>query len=166
MKLILFFVISCLALHNGNGAPTNAVYKFVRCNPEGDQANCVTHGTAKMEWSPELPSKLPASTAEFLEAEAEEGENPRQEEEEEEMLVRDEEGESPVLTEEGSGYEGSGESPFMADWPFVTAEGESGSGMSEKDVERYEGESWSGMSPAGKARPAEPELREEDLLQL
>uniref|UniRef100_A0A8C8DU03 Uncharacterized protein n=1 Tax=Oryzias sinensis TaxID=183150 RepID=A0A8C8DU03_9TELE len=39
-----------------------SVYKFVRCNPNGDLANCVVQQTPKMPWSPELPSKLPAST--------------------------------------------------------------------------------------------------------
>jgi len=48
------------------GAPRTAVYKFVRCNPEGDQANCVTQQSPKMAWSPELPAKLPASTARYL----------------------------------------------------------------------------------------------------
>uniref|UniRef100_A0A3Q1BXY5 Uncharacterized protein n=1 Tax=Amphiprion ocellaris TaxID=80972 RepID=A0A3Q1BXY5_AMPOC len=45
------------------GAPRTAVYKFVRCNPEGGQANCVTQQTPEMTWSPDLPAKLPASRA-------------------------------------------------------------------------------------------------------
>uniref|UniRef100_A0A672F9J5 Uncharacterized protein n=1 Tax=Salarias fasciatus TaxID=181472 RepID=A0A672F9J5_SALFA len=48
------------------GAPRTAVYKFVRCNPEDDDANCVTQQTQEMEWSPDLPGKLPASAAQNL----------------------------------------------------------------------------------------------------
>lgn len=48
------------------GAPRTAVYKFVRCNPNGDQTNCVVQQTPEMPWSPELPSKLPSSTAQYL----------------------------------------------------------------------------------------------------
>uniref|UniRef100_A0A3P8SBT5 Uncharacterized protein n=1 Tax=Amphiprion percula TaxID=161767 RepID=A0A3P8SBT5_AMPPE len=48
------------------GAPRTAVYKFVRCNPEGSQANCVTQQTPEMTWSPDLPAKLPASAAQKL----------------------------------------------------------------------------------------------------
>uniref|UniRef100_A0A8C2X0I3 Uncharacterized protein n=1 Tax=Cyclopterus lumpus TaxID=8103 RepID=A0A8C2X0I3_CYCLU len=47
------------------GAPRTAVYKFVKCNPEGDQANCVTQQSPKMAWSADLPAKLPASTAHY-----------------------------------------------------------------------------------------------------
>uniref|UniRef100_A0A3P8P521 Uncharacterized protein n=1 Tax=Astatotilapia calliptera TaxID=8154 RepID=A0A3P8P521_ASTCA len=46
-------------------APRTAVYKFMRCNPDGDQANCVTQQSPEMEWSPDLPSKLPASAADI-----------------------------------------------------------------------------------------------------
>ncbi|XP_044051913.1 serglycin [Siniperca chuatsi] len=175
MKLILFFVISCLALHNGKGAPKTAAYKFVRCNPEGNQANCRTHQSPEMAWSPDLPAKLPASTAQYLEAEPVEDESPLREEEEEEEMKEEEtqmseEGESPVvyLQEEGSGDEGSaGEDKFMADRAFMTAESEPGSG-----------ESWTGLgtrsksrlfpsrSLAGEAKPAEEELIEDHLLQL
>uniref|UniRef100_A0A669CP12 Uncharacterized protein n=2 Tax=Oreochromis TaxID=8139 RepID=A0A669CP12_ORENI len=42
-------------------SPRTAVYNFVRCNPDGDQANCVTQQSPEMEWSPDLPTKLPAS---------------------------------------------------------------------------------------------------------
>uniref|UniRef100_A0A3Q2WXM2 Chemokine interleukin-8-like domain-containing protein n=1 Tax=Haplochromis burtoni TaxID=8153 RepID=A0A3Q2WXM2_HAPBU len=84
MKLILLLLISCLALHSTKGKSTikstlclffffflpglmsTAVYKFMRCNPDGDQANCVTQQSPEMEWSPDLPSKLPASAAEYL----------------------------------------------------------------------------------------------------
>uniref|UniRef100_A0A3Q0R8T4 Uncharacterized protein n=1 Tax=Amphilophus citrinellus TaxID=61819 RepID=A0A3Q0R8T4_AMPCI len=48
------------------GAPRTAVYKFVKCSPDGDQANCVTQQSPEMEWSPDLPSKLPASAAQDL----------------------------------------------------------------------------------------------------
>lgn len=48
------------------GAPRKAVYKFVKCNPEGDQANCVTQQSPSMAWSPDLPAKLPAATAQYL----------------------------------------------------------------------------------------------------
>uniref|UniRef100_A0A3B3XCQ8 Uncharacterized protein n=1 Tax=Poecilia mexicana TaxID=48701 RepID=A0A3B3XCQ8_9TELE len=39
-------------------------FYFLRCNPAGGQANCVTQQSAEMPWSPELPSKLPASDKE------------------------------------------------------------------------------------------------------
>lgn len=187
MKLILALVICCLALHNGKGAPTTAVYKFVRCNPEGDQANCVTQKSTEMAWSPDLPAKLPAATAQYLEAEPEEdgGESPTWEEEEGvdemeeeydegaeegESPITGEEGESPVETEEGSGgYEGSGaEGSFLADWAFAPGSGESGI---EKDAKLYKDEKPSGMRrlfPSrpvfGEAKPAEQELREDHLL--
>uniref|UniRef100_A0A3Q1F0Y2 Uncharacterized protein n=1 Tax=Acanthochromis polyacanthus TaxID=80966 RepID=A0A3Q1F0Y2_9TELE len=48
------------------GAPSTAVYKFVKCNPEGGEANCVIQQTPKMAWSPDLPAKLPASAAQKL----------------------------------------------------------------------------------------------------
>uniref|UniRef100_A0A3P9K499 Uncharacterized protein n=1 Tax=Oryzias latipes TaxID=8090 RepID=A0A3P9K499_ORYLA len=61
LKLIIFLA-SFLSKRKGQ----RPVYKFVRCNPNGDQANCVVQQTPKMPWSPELPSKLPASTAQYL----------------------------------------------------------------------------------------------------
>ncbi|XP_068587136.1 serglycin [Cebidichthys violaceus] len=177
MKLILFFVISCLAFHNGKGAPRTAVYKFVKCNPEGDQANCVTQQSPKMAWSPDLPAKLPASTAQYLEAEPEEDERPPREDEmelemdEEEKPMTSEEGESPGEAEDGSGgYEGSADT-FMADWAL----GETGSGESwtEKDGEQYKVGDIRGMrrlfpsrSLVAEAKPAAQELREDHLLQL
>nr|XP_046240569.1 serglycin [Scatophagus argus] len=157
MKLSLFVVISCLALHNGNGAPTTAVYKFVRCNPEGDQANCVTLQSPKMAWSPELPSKLPASTAQYLEAEpVEEGE--------EEALRPNEEGESPetVQSEDGSGsYEGSA-AYLVADQAFESETG-SGESWTEKDADLNQGGETMAMSGA---KPTEEDLKEENLLEL
>ncbi|XP_049893655.1 serglycin isoform X2 [Epinephelus moara] len=173
MKLILALVICCLALHNGKGAPTTAVYKFVRCNPEGDQANCVTQKSTEMAWSPDLPAKLPAATAQYLEAEPEEdgGESPTWEEEgvdemeeeydegveEGESPITGEEGESPVETEEGSGgYEGSGaEGSFLADWAFAPGSDEKPSGMRRLFPSR---------PVFGEAKPAEQELREDHLL--
>ncbi|XP_041792114.1 serglycin [Chelmon rostratus] len=183
MKLILFFVVSCLALHNGIGAPRTAVYKFVRCNPEGDQANCVTHQSPPMAWSPDLPGKLPASTAQYLEAEPVESEIPLREEEEEEDVLEEEtpmlseEGESPMfyMPEEGSGgYEGSAADIIpMADQAFEAAESETGSGQSWTEKDMKLGEDRMGMrrlfpsrSLVGVAKPAEQELREDHLLQL
>ncbi|KAM9366933.1 serglycin [Symphorus nematophorus] len=179
MKLILFFVISCLAIHNGKGAPRKAVYKFVRCNPEGDQANCVTHQSPEMEWSPDLPAKLPASTARYLEAEPVEDESPLREEEEEEQVVEDEspmmnqEGESPVLYEEGSGaagyYEGSASEAMYMDQAFVPTGSETGSGESVTEKDKG-GEKMTmrrlfpSRSLGGEATPAE--LRDDHLLQL
>ncbi|KAK7913394.1 hypothetical protein WMY93_013605 [Mugilogobius chulae] len=105
--MILYLVVFSLALSGGLGAPSTAVYKFVKCNPEGGQANCITHRSVDMEWSPDLPTKLPASAAEYLEAEPVEDERDPVEE----VPVGSE---SPVvyLSEYGSGDEGSG---FMAD---------------------------------------------------
>lgn len=48
------------------GAPRTAVYKFVKCKPDGDQANCVTYQSPEMAYSSELPPKIPASAAEDL----------------------------------------------------------------------------------------------------
>ncbi|XP_035484112.1 serglycin [Scophthalmus maximus] len=182
MKLMLLLVVVwCLAVHSGRGAPQTAVYKLVKCNPEGDQANCVTHQSPEMAWSPDLPAKLPASTAQHLELVPVEDEGPQREEDEvdqmvEEMSMIGEEGESPV-PEEGSGvYEGSAsEGPFIADRAFVTAESETGSGESWKvnDMERNQGGDVRGLrrllrsrSVVGEAKPAEQELRDDHLLQM
>ncbi|XP_028258428.1 serglycin isoform X2 [Parambassis ranga] len=169
MKLILLAVLFCLALHNGKGAPRTAVYKFVRCNPDGDRANCVTLQSPKMAWTEDLPAKLPASTAQYLEAEPVEDESPLMEEEEEEPMEEDEtqmisqEGEPPMAFpgEEGSGsYEGSGaESPYMAD--MRTAR-EAGSVGDKNAIRRL----FPSRSLAGEAKPAEHELKEDHLLQL
>ncbi|KAG7236002.1 hypothetical protein INR49_001400 [Caranx melampygus] len=177
MKLILLLAISCLALHNAKGAPSTAMYKFVRCNPVGDQANCVTHQGPEMAWNPDLPAKLPASAAQYLEAEPVEDESPQIEEEEEEMEEENdpmiEERLSPELfpAEEGSGgYEGSGFG-FMEDQAIGAAESETGSG--EKDMDQKTGEDLRGLrrlfpsrSAVGEAKPAEQELRDDHLLQL
>uniref|UniRef100_A0A3B3UAA1 Uncharacterized protein n=1 Tax=Poecilia latipinna TaxID=48699 RepID=A0A3B3UAA1_9TELE len=58
------FCCFTVALIHHLGAPSTAVYKFLRCNPADGQANCVTQQSAEMPWSPELPSKLPASDKE------------------------------------------------------------------------------------------------------
>ncbi|XP_028258427.1 serglycin isoform X1 [Parambassis ranga] len=182
MKLILLAVLFCLALHNGKGAPRTAVYKFVRCNPDGDRANCVTLQSPKMAWTEDLPAKLPASTAQYLEAEPVEDESPLMEEEEEEPMEEDEtqmisqEGEPPMAFpgEEGSGsYEGSGaESPYMADMRTAREAG-SGESWPETDSELTKvGDKnairrlFPSRSLAGEAKPAEHELKEDHLLQL
>ncbi|XP_041834116.1 serglycin [Melanotaenia boesemani] len=178
MKLILLLLISCLALHNGQGAPRKAVYKFVRCNPEGDQANCVTQQSPEMPWSPDLPAKLPASTAQYLEAEPVEDESPLWEEdewekdpEEEETPMKSEDGESPdrYQNEQGSGeYESSGtEDRYIADGPKTT-EGDAGSGESLTDTVSYEEmvRSMRKLFPNGEAKPTEQDLKEDHLLKL
>ncbi|XP_037309926.2 serglycin isoform X2 [Pungitius pungitius] len=177
MKLILFFVVSCLAFQKGNGAPRNAVYKFVKCNPEGSQANCVTQKSPPMPWSPDLPTKLPASTGQYMEAEPEEDENPLWEGEVDFVMDEDvkpngsEDGELPVKAGEGSGgFEGSADG-LVEDW----ATGETGSGESwaEKDGKQYKVGGMTGMrrllpskSVIAEAKPAEHEMREDHLLQL
>ncbi|KAF3832526.1 hypothetical protein F7725_026191 [Dissostichus mawsoni] len=175
MKLILFFVISCLALHNGNGAPRTAVYKFVKCNPEGDQANCVTQRGPEIEAEPEEGESPPSEEDVELEME-----------EEEDEPMTSEEGESPVLIDDGSGsFEGSAtEDMLMADLPFGAAESDTGSGESwaEKGEDLYKVGAVRGMrdmrgmrgmrrlfpsrSLVDEAKPAEQELREDHLLQL
>ncbi|XP_030578369.1 serglycin isoform X2 [Archocentrus centrarchus] len=164
MRLILLLVISCLAIYNANGAPRTAVYKFVKCSPDGDQANCVTQQSPEMEWSPDLPSKLPASAAQDLEAEPVEDESPMMEENDEEEQEEEEETEEdespqnelPVMdvAEEGSGgYEGSaGEDTYIADKSNVDMSGP-----------------WrlfSKSSVRDEAKPAQNELKEDHLLQL
>ncbi|CAK6964047.1 serglycin [Scomber scombrus] len=190
MKLILLLVISCLALNNGQGAPTGATYKFVKCNPDGDQANCVTYQSPEMAWSPDLPAKLPASTAQYLEAEPVEDESPVEdededlfggedendevEEEEDESQTTSEDRESPLLPEEGSGlYEGSGsEGSFIGDQAFVAEMG-SGESWTETDTEPFKGgrADTSDMrrytrSLPDEAKPAEQEMKDDHLLQL
>ncbi|XP_072321109.1 serglycin [Eucyclogobius newberryi] len=120
--MIWFVVVFGLALSGGQGAPSTAVYKFVKCNPEGDQANCITHQTANMEWSQDLPTKLPASAAQYLEAEPVEDERDPEEEDivEEESLSAEDKSPEVYLSEDGSGDEGSG---FMADRPFSAEDG-------------------------------------------
>uniref|UniRef100_UPI003AACB999 serglycin n=1 Tax=Centroberyx gerrardi TaxID=166262 RepID=UPI003AACB999 len=134
MKLIFSLVVACLALNNGMGAPTGR-YKFVRCNPSGGQSNCVTHQSEVMALDPDLPSRLPASAAQYIEAEAAPEEEGPVREVESLMMA--------TMPEEGSGaFEGSAaEFPFMADRSFVTGESETGSGESwtENEAERYQG---------------------------
>uniref|UniRef100_A0A3P8W8R4 Uncharacterized protein n=1 Tax=Cynoglossus semilaevis TaxID=244447 RepID=A0A3P8W8R4_CYNSE len=62
LKSVISFFLFIFLL----GAPRDAVYKFLKCNPTGDRTNCVTHQSPEMEWSPELPGKLPASTAQNM----------------------------------------------------------------------------------------------------
>lgn len=172
--MILFLVVFSLALSGGLGAPT-AAYKFVKCNPEGNQANCITHQSANLEWSPDLPARLPATAAQYLEAEPVEDEHdPEQEmgeeddvedEEYEEEYESPEEGESPVvaLSEVGSGDEGSA---FMADWatPADTGSGE----LLAKNYEpnkggrkNRKGAFWSLLD---EQKPAMEEMKEDQLL--
>ncbi|XP_069030422.1 serglycin isoform X2 [Embiotoca jacksoni] len=160
MKLILLLVVACLALHRGKGAPRTAVYKFVRCNPEGDQANCVTQQSTEMPWSPDLPAKLPASAAQYLEADPEEDESPLRGEEEEKTQMINEEGESPqvFLGQEGSGgYEGSAaEGLYMGDRALAGETGSVGA------IRRL----FPSKSLFDEVKPAEQELKEDHLLQL
>lgn len=160
------------------------MYKFVKCNPEGDQANCVTQQTPEMPWSPDLPAKLPASDAQYLEAEPVEGESPPMEEDEGEEAKEDammgEEGESPYFypVEEGSGiYEGSAaedlyEDLYVAD-NATPAEAETGSGESwmVPEAELYKvgrGQAMRRLFPsfslADEAKPAEKELKADNLI--
>lgn len=183
MKPFLFFVVSCLVLHSGKGAPKRAVYNFVRCNPEGDKANCVTYQTPEMAWSADLPEKLPASTAKYLEAEPVKEESPMWEEKEddekkvnaEEEPMTKEEGESPAdyLFEEGSGaYEGSATgAALIKDQAFEGPETEMGSGETwEKGLDLGEDVILRQLFPsrdlAGEDKPAEQDLKEDHLLQL
>ncbi|KAM4743626.1 serglycin [Anableps anableps] len=177
MKLIFLLVVACLAIRDGKGAPSTAVYKFVRCNPEGGEANCVTQQSSKMPWNPDLPSKLPASDAEYLDAEPVEDESPSWEHKKEEVVeketpMRSEDGESPWLypAEEGSGYEGSA-TDYL---PFATgAESETGSGESWTDSVQSKGGKVRGMKgffpgsfPRGEAKPTEQDLEEDSLLKM
>ncbi|CAL9701738.1 unnamed protein product [Knipowitschia caucasica] len=179
--MIVFLVVVSLALSGGLGAPTTAVYKFVKCNPEGDQANCITHQSTNMEWNPDLPSKLPASAAQYLEAEPEEDERDAEEEypedyeypveeeenpEEEEYPEEEEEEEeykSPevYISEGGSGDEGSG---FMVD--LTMAENGSGERM---DIQTKGGriiykQNWGDI--LDEQKPAKEEMKEDHLLHL
>ncbi|KAM9816648.1 serglycin [Neosynchiropus ocellatus] len=139
MKLLLASVLLIVVLHSGTGAPRKARYNYVKCNPDGDQANCVTYQSAEINWTPELPSKLPAFTVEYLEANAVEGESRAQ---------------GRKLGEIGSGsYEGSGSQSTESTEAFVTMEPELGSG----GEEQYRGE---------REVPEEKELEEDLLLQL
>ncbi|XP_011490480.1 uncharacterized protein LOC101156394 [Oryzias latipes] len=172
MKLFLFLLVSCLALIHAKGTPTTAVYKFVRCNPNGDQANCVVQQTPKMPWSPELPSKLPASTAQHLEAEPVEGESPPNEDEddyeteveEEETPMESEDGESPSVGEESFGsLEGSadGATPVEIDM------GSGDSGI--ETAERKDGEmsKMKTLFSSMKAmKPTKKDLEEDHLLKM
>ncbi|XP_053275359.1 serglycin [Pleuronectes platessa] len=174
MKVFLLLIVSCLAVHNGEGAPRSYVYKFLKCNPDGNQANCVTQETPVRPWREDLPDKLPSSTAQYLEAVPVEDERPPREEGEGELPVIS--GESPQPEEGSAGYEGSAsEWPFVADRAFASAESETGSGESwtKSDMDLYKGGDKRSMrwllpsrSVVGEAKPDEQELRDDHLLQL
>ncbi|XP_035017378.1 serglycin [Hippoglossus stenolepis] len=162
MKVLLLLIVSCLALHNGEGAPRSYVYKFLKCNPDGNQANCVTQQTPVRPWRAGLPDKLSPAAAQYLEAASVEYELP---------VIS---GQPPQPEEGSAGYEGSAsEWPFIADRAFGTAESETGSGESGSDMDLYKGGDKRGMrwlgpsrSVVGGAKPAEQELRDDHLLQL
>ena len=170
MKVILLLVVSCFALHNGNGAPTTAVYKFVACNPKDGQANCVTYQSAEMEWTPDLPAKLPASAARHLEATPVEDEHPDKEGNDErdttepEQPISSDQGESP--SDEGSGAE-------IYDWyngdQSYSKNGiETGSGMEDMDLNKSEDMSEKShafrRSLREEEKPVEQALKDEHLL--
>nr|UQE85684.1 serglycin [Thamnaconus modestus] len=106
MKFALVVALCCLALHYGHGAPRSAVYKYVKCNPEGDRANCVTYQSPRMPWSADLPDKLPASEASYLEAEAVEDKElsqagkDKQLDEKDKVMMQDEEYEDEYLDDD------------------------------------------------------------------
>ncbi|KAJ0002185.1 hypothetical protein NQD34_001981 [Periophthalmus magnuspinnatus] len=168
-KMILFVVVFSLALSGGQGAPTTAVYNFLKCNPEGDQANCITHQTRSMEWSPDLPTKLPASAAQYLVTEPVEDEKDPEEEEDtvEGQSLDSDEGESPIhyLPVDGSGDEGSG---FMADGatPADNGPGE----LLDKNYKPNRGgrknrkSDW--MDRQDEQKPDKEEMKEDHLLNL
>ncbi|XP_053721542.1 serglycin-like isoform X1 [Synchiropus splendidus] len=138
MKLLLLSLLLVVALHNGTGAPRKARYNYVKCKPDGDQANCVTHQSAEINWTPDLPSKLPAVAVEYLEANHMEGEKRTQ---------------GRKLVEDGSGFfDGSG-SQSTENLAFVTIEPVLGSGGDDQYGAEMEA-------------PAEKELEEDHLLQL
>ncbi|XP_054892298.1 serglycin [Poeciliopsis prolifica] len=178
MKVVLLLAVACLALHEGKGAPRTAVYKFLRCNPADGRVNCVTQQSPEMPWSPELPSKLPASEADSLDAEPVEDESPPGEdpkEDEDETQMRSEDGESPwfVPEEEGSGYEGSAADYWsVADEPKA-AESETGSGEFWTDsvqpkVGKVRGMKrlFPGSFLVEEAKPTKQDLEEDSLLKI
>ncbi|XP_077376088.1 serglycin [Festucalex cinctus] len=158
MAWTLFIAACCLVALHAEGAPKTAVYKFVKCRPEGDRANCVTQQSPQMEWSTDLPTKLPASSAQYLDG-----------------LPVEEEGSTSESTdvvqpEDGSGSEGSA-GPFWMDYSFDTnTEPEMGSGES---LDRSDGRRQSealrrvfGISWQDQDRAAEREMQEDHFLQL
>ncbi|XP_061735850.1 serglycin-like [Nerophis ophidion] len=159
---LLIVACSLLVFQNVQGVPKTAVYKFIKCRPESNQANCVTQQGPDMEWSPDLPSKLPASSAQYLEAfPVDKDEGPA--------------GRMNELVDDGSGYEGSA-GQFLMDTFDVNTEREMGSGESEtpRDTEQYKvGRQYSQAfrqflrgSRQDLEEPAEKELKEDHLLQL
>ncbi|XP_051920389.1 serglycin [Hippocampus zosterae] len=160
MAWTIFLAACCLIALHAEGAPRTAVYKFVKCRPEGNHANCVTQRSPQMEWSPDLPTKLPPSSAHYLDAQ------PVEQEGSGSMSEFDD-----VQPEDGSGYEGSAGS-FWIDSSFDTnTEQEMGSGESLTD--QYAGRTTSeafrkflDSSWRGQDKGAEREMQEEHFLQL
>ncbi|XP_077569514.1 serglycin [Stigmatopora nigra] len=68
MAWSIFITACCFIVLHAQGAPRTAVYNFVKCQPQGNDPNCVTQQSPPMEWSPDLPKKLPPSSASFLDA--------------------------------------------------------------------------------------------------
>ncbi|CAN9506976.1 unnamed protein product [Ophioblennius macclurei] len=158
MKVVLLLAVCVLSLHNGMGAPRTGLYKFVRCNPDGDDANCVTYQTQEVELSPDLPAKLPASAAQYLEAEPVEDESPdwsegdvkeeqqmEGEEEEEEEEYEDEPQEEeeemeeegrPVLEEEGKSPVSPPHEESSGGYEGSTGEDGSGESWTEKELHK------------------------------
>ncbi|XP_057710209.1 serglycin [Corythoichthys intestinalis] len=159
MAWTLFIMACCLVALHAEGAPTTAVYNFVRCQPRGNNANCVTQQSPQMEWSPDLPIKLPPSTVPFLDAQPVEGEVPLGTTEIETELSQ---------FEDGSGS-GSGDfaGPVWSDIIFPNYEQEMGSGNPLTDMERQELERvdsqafrWLVRRSAGAPPPIEDEILE------
>ncbi|XP_054626754.1 serglycin [Dunckerocampus dactyliophorus] len=162
MTATLFFVACGLfVLQNVQGVPRTAAYKFVKCRPDGDRANCVAHQSPEMEWTPELPTKLPASSAQYLDSQP-------VDEDEDTVRLRE-------ATDDGSGYEGSA-GQFLMDTFDVNTEREMGSGepWTPRDTEQYKvGREYSeafrrflGGFQLDQEKPAEKDLEEDHLLQL
>ncbi|PWA17218.1 hypothetical protein CCH79_00010515 [Gambusia affinis] len=152
------------------GAPRTASYKFLRCNPADGQANCVTQQSAQMPWSPELPSKLPASDTDRLDAEPVEDESPPEQDpkdqvqEDEEAPMRSEDGESPwfIPVEEGSGFEGSAADYSSFADASRAAESETGSVGNLRGMKRL----FPGSFLVEEAKPTEQDLEDDSLLEI
>ncbi|KAM4602655.1 serglycin [Polymixia lowei] len=161
LKIILSLAILCFALHNGLGAPTRGRYMFVRCNPTSKDANCLTHRSPKMELTPDLPTRLPASAAEYIETEPME-EEPVSDYEDEQYKTT-----SPMFPEESSGgFEGSAFSPYLGDGGFVEPESGSGDKTEVDQGLHATGRPTPRRAQVGEAHPHAQEMREDHLLQL
>ncbi|KAK0148631.1 hypothetical protein N1851_011026 [Merluccius polli] len=85
---------------------------FVKCNPRGGNANCLTYRSPEMKLSADLLDKLPASATQYIGAELVE-EEPVTEQKQPEVET------AMFLPEDGSGgFEGS-----AVGLPFVMADG-------------------------------------------